>query len=97
VRADLQEAFQREAIIERLKSVRVPTLLLRAENGFTPGQPPLFPDALAMQLRTYLPHFEDHKFTGTTHYTIALGQNAAASIADLICELASRSRSPAAL
>ena len=96
VRADLQEVFQREAITERLKSVRVPTLLLRAESGFTPGQPPLFPDAIAAEFQTYVPHIEDHKFAGTTHYTIALGERAAARIADFICELASRPRSGAA-
>ena len=93
VRADLGEAFQRNAITERLKSVRVPTLLIRAESGFTPGQPPLFPDALAAEFRDYLPHIEDHKFAGTTHYTVALGERAASRIADLICELASRPRS----
>jgi len=92
VRADLGEAFQREAINERLKSICVPTLLLRAERGFTPGQPPLFPDVLAAQIRTYVPHIEDHKFAGTTHYTIALGDRAATRIADLVVELASRSR-----
>lgn len=90
VRADLMEAFQRGAINERLKAIRVPTLWIRAESGFTPAQPPLFPDALAAQFRAYLPQVEDHKFTGTTHYTIALGEHAAAKIADLICELDSR-------
>jgi lipase len=90
VLADLAEAFQREAIIERLKSIRVPTLLLRAESGFVPGQPPLFPDAFAAQIRAYVPQIEDHKFAGTTHYTIAMGERAATKIADLICELASR-------
>jgi lipase len=93
VRFDLGEAFQPEAITERLKSIRVPTLLLRAESGFTPGQPPLFPDAVTAQVRAYVPHIEDHKFPGTTHYTIALGERAAAKVADLICELASRPRS----
>jgi len=93
--ADLREAFQPEAIIARLKSIQVPTLLIRAEHGFIPGQPPLFPDALAGQFRTYLPHIEDHKFAGTTHYTIVLGENAAAKIADLISELNRRLRSPA--
>jgi len=92
VLADLQEAFQREAIVARLKSIRVPTLLLRAESGFTPGQPPLFPDALAAEFQTYVPHIEDHMFAGTTHYTIALGEHAAAKIADLICDLAKRQR-----
>ncbi len=95
VRADLAEAFQRDAITERLKSIRVPTLLVRAERGFTSAQPPLFPDALAAQIRTYVPHIEDHKFAGTTHYTIALGDRAATRIADLIAELAHRVSSPA--
>ena len=90
VLADLREAFQPELITERLKAIHVPTLLLRAENGFTPGAPPLFPDALAEQFRTYLPSIEDHKFAGTTHYTIVLGEQAAASVADLICALAER-------
>jgi len=90
VRADLGEAFNRDAVNERLKSIAVPTLWLRAESGFTPGQPPLFPDALVPEFRTYVPHVEDHKFAGTTHYTIALGEYGAARIADLISELASR-------
>jgi len=79
-------------IVARLKTIRVPTLLLRAESGFIPGQPPLFPDALAAQFRNCLPHLEDHKLAGTTHYTIALGESAASRIADLICELATRLR-----
>ena len=92
VRADLGAAFERDAIIERLRSIRVPTLLVRAERGFTPAQPPLFPDALAAQIREYVPAIEDHKLAGTTHYTIALGERAATRIADLVCELASRPR-----
>ncbi len=90
VLADLREAFQPDAISERLKSIHVPTLLIRAESGFIPRQPPLFPDALAAQFQTYVPHIEDHKFKGTTHYTIVLGEYAAAKIADLVSELASR-------
>ena len=90
--ADLGEVFQREPIIERLKSIRVPTLLLRAESGFLPGQPPLLSDAVAAQIREYVPAIEDHKFAGTTHYTIALGERAATKVADLVCQLASRPR-----
>jgi len=95
VRADLGEALQREVIVERLKSIRVPTILLRAERGFIPDQPPLFPDELAEEVRGCVPHIEDHKFPGTTHYTIALGERAAAMTADIICELADRLRLPA--
>jgi pimeloyl-ACP methyl ester carboxylesterase len=87
VLADLREAFQPDAISERLKSIHVPTLLLRAESGFTPGQAPLFPDALAAQFKNLLPQIEDHKLAGTTHYTIVLGEKAAAKIADLIVEM----------
>ncbi len=93
VRADLGESSRREVIVERLKSIRVPTMLVRAERGLTPDQPPLFPDVLAAEIQTYVPHIEDHKFTGTTHYTIALGERGAAKIADLICELDNRVRS----
>ena len=80
----------RDAVNERLKSIAVPTLWVRSENGFTPGQPPLFPDAVVPEFRTYVPHVEGHKLSGTTHYTIALGEYGAARIADLISELASR-------
>jgi lipase len=90
VLADLGEAFEREAVTRRLKSIRVPTVLVRAEKGFTAAEPPLFPDALAAEMRTYVPHMEDHKFAGTTHYTIALGDRAATRMADLIAELAYR-------
>jgi lipase len=90
VRADLAEAFQREAITGRLKSIRVPTMLLRAESGFTPDQPPLYPDSVVAQIRTCVPHMEDHKFAGTTHYTVVLGERAATKTADLICEMANQ-------
>jgi len=90
VLADVGEVLQRDAIIERLKSIRVPTLLLRAERGFTPAQPPLFPDALLPQIRACVPHIEDHKLASTTHYTIVLGERSAVRVADLISELASR-------
>ena len=96
VRADLAEAFQCGAITERLKSIRVPALLVRAERGFTMVQPPLFPDALAARIQTYVPHIEDHKLAGTTHYTIALGDRAVTRIADLIAELAHPVTFPAA-
>jgi lipase len=93
VLADVGDAYHREAILERLKTIRVPTMLLRAESGFISGQPPLLPDELVSQIRAHIPHIEDHKLNGTTHYTIVLGERAASKVADLICELASRPRS----
>ncbi len=94
MRADLGAAFQREAITARLTSIRVPTILVRAEKGFTPDQPPLFPDLLALQIQMLVPQLEDHKIPGTTHYTVALGDRAATRIADLIAELSLRRSMP---
>jgi len=88
--ADMAEVVQREAVVERLKSIRVPTILLRAEKGFVPDQAPLLPDELAAEIRSYVPQVEDHKFSGTTHYTIVLGEDHAARTADVICGLAER-------
>lgn len=90
VREDLLEVFNETAIRERLKSVRVPTMFLRAEEGMTPAQPPLFPDHLVPATRACLPQLEDHKLAGTTHYTIALSEHAAGKVADLICEMNDR-------
>lgn len=95
VLADMGEVLQRDAITERLKSIRVPALLLRAESGFVPSQPPLYSDATVPELRKNIPHLEDDKFAGTTHYTIVLGESSAARIADLITERSSRPTSGA--
>ena len=74
----------------------MPALWIRAESGFTPAH---YPHYFRMRwqngFKTHLPQVEHHKFAGTTHYTIVLGESAAAKIADLICELESRLRSPA--
>ena len=92
VLADLGEAFQTQAVLDRLRSIRVPTLFVRAENGFVPSQPPLFPDQLVPQIQACIPHIEDHKIPGTTHYTMVLGRHGAAKIAQLTSELADRLR-----
>jgi len=82
--ADLAEGFRRDEMAERLRAIRVPVILIRAESGFLPDQPPLFPDALAAQIRELVPQLEDHKIPGTTHYTVVLGERGASTIADLI-------------
>ena len=46
VLTDVAEAFKKEEIIQRLESLRVPVMLLRAEAGLTPEQPPIFPDSM---------------------------------------------------
>ena len=90
VRTDLAEGVQRDAIVSRLQAIRVPVLMVRAESGFAPGQPPLYPDSAMQEIRTYLPQIEDHRIPGTTHYTIVLGKRGASEIAELIVDLAQR-------
>jgi len=90
VRADVAESFQKAEIAERLKSLRVPVLLLRATSGFTPDQPPLLPDPVLAQMRACLPGLEEETIPGTTHYTIVLGERGASRVADLIEEFTRR-------
>ncbi len=88
--ADMGAVLESAQMADRLRTVRVPTVLLRAESGFTPGQSPLYPDSVASQIRELIPQVEDHKLPGTTHYTIMLGQQGAARAAELICDLSAR-------
>jgi lipase len=88
VRIDVAEAFKRDEIIERLKSLRVPALLLRAEKGLAPPQPPIFPDSLMPAFRQCLPEMQDEVIPGTTHFTITLGERGATRVADLIVDFA---------
>ena len=90
VRADLAEGFQRDEITARLRSLRVPVMMLRAETGFAPAFPPLFPDSVVAEIRGLVPQIEDRKFAGTTHYTLVLGNRGATQIADLIVEFVDR-------
>lgn len=89
VRADLAEGFQHDAITAWLQAIRVPVLMLRAESGFAPGHPPLFPDSMVDQMRAYLPTMEEETILGTTHYTIVLGRGASRT-ADVIDDFARR-------
>jgi lipase len=90
VRSDLAEGARKAEIAARLSAVRVPTLLVRAEDGFAPGQPPLFPASVVKQIMDCLPEIEEHFIPGTTHYTITLGDRGASRIADLIDDFAQR-------
>jgi pimeloyl-ACP methyl ester carboxylesterase len=90
VRADLAEGARKAEIRARLCEVRVPTLLVRAEAGLAPGQPPLFPDPVVKQIRDCLPEIEEQVIPGATHYTITLGDRGASRVAGLIDDFARR-------
>jgi lipase len=86
VALDVAEAFKKEEIIGRLKSLRVPALLLRADKGMEPRHPPLFPNPVVKLFRDCLPEMKDEVISGTTHFTITLGEQGASRVADLIVE-----------
>jgi lipase len=90
VRADLMEGLQREQLIARLASIRVPVLMVRAPAGFVPGSPPLYPDAMMEQMRTCVHSVEDEVIPGTTHYTLIMGDRGASRVADLVDSFAER-------
>ena len=84
VKADLMEGLQSEQIAERLRSIHVPVLMVRAPAGFIPGQTPLFPDAMIERMRELVPHMEEVLIPDTTHYTLIMGQRGATAIAELV-------------
>ena len=90
VRTDLAEGARKAEIRARLREVRVPTMLVRAEDGLAPGQPPLFPDSVVKQIMDCLPEIEEQIIPRTTHYTITLGDHGASRLADLIDDFARR-------
>jgi len=90
VRVDLAEGLNTREINERFQAIRVPVILLRAEAGFIPGQPPLYPEPVVAEMRRCLPGLEVHTMQGTTHYNIVIGNRGASALADLIAEFSER-------
>ncbi len=90
VTADLMEGLQRDAMIARLKAIRVPVLMVRAPAGFVPGTPPLYPDAMMEQMRTCVQAMDEELIPGTTHYTILMGNRGASRVADLVDDFSRR-------
>jgi lipase len=88
--ADLKEGAKTDEILNRIRSIRVPVIWVRAETGLTRQQPALYPDSAVEEIRQYVPHIQHRKVSGTTHYTIVLGRNGASAMADLIVEMHSR-------
>jgi pimeloyl-ACP methyl ester carboxylesterase len=90
VRVDLAEGLNTDEINERFQAIRVPVILLRAEAGFIPGHPPLYPEPVVAEMRRCLPGLEVHTMQGTTHYNIVIGNRGASALADLIVEFSER-------
>lgn len=82
IRADYLDTTNADVPRERLNRTKVPVLMLRAEEGFFPGQPPLYPDSALEGLS--IKDFSQRRLPGSTHYTIALTDPYAGQVADSI-------------
>jgi pimeloyl-ACP methyl ester carboxylesterase len=93
VRADFYDLARLDLVEARLRAIRVPLLVVRAETGFTRAHPPVVPDLVLEAIRACAPQTEDARVPGTTHYTLALADPGAARVAELLLEFAGRCES----
>lgn len=90
VREDFRSMALKQEAKTRLMAVRCPVMVIRAQDGVAPGQPPIIPDQVMAEIRECVPTVEEHLIPGTTHYTIALADPGASMVADLVDKFAAR-------
>ncbi|BCL12401.1 alpha/beta fold hydrolase [Micromonospora sagamiensis] len=88
IRADYLDTLDADLLRKRLAAIEVPVTLLTAEEGFYPGQPPLYPDALVQAESAAMARFAHQRVSPTTHYTIALADHGATVCADALVAFA---------
>jgi lipase len=82
--ADMSRPVPVEARLQTLAEQRVPVVVVRAERGLTPADPPVVSDDVLGLLRSIVPGVVDHTVADTTHYTVLLGDPGASTVADLL-------------
>lgn len=87
VRVDFYDMARSDAVAERLRRVRAPILMIRAEHGFARGHAMVMPDAVVARIRECAPSARDLLIPGTTHYTVALADPGASRVAELLIEI----------
>jgi pimeloyl-ACP methyl ester carboxylesterase len=90
VRQDFFEMARTEDVEARLRRLRAPLLVLRAEHGLARGLPKLVPEVVAEAIRACVPTAEVQTVPGTTHYTIAFAEPGISCVAEAIDALARR-------
>jgi lipase len=90
VRADFFDMARTDAVAERLRRVRTPLLMIRAEYGFSRAHTMVMPDAVVRRITDCAPQAEATLVDGTTHYTIALADPGATVVADRLIDFARR-------
>jgi lipase len=89
VRGDFADTLAVDRLRGWLGDVKVPTLLLRATEGFEPGSPPLLPDALVEREGERVADLTERSVEAT-HYSIALSPAGAREVADATVEWVGR-------
>ncbi len=92
VRTDFADMLRREEITARLKSVKCPTMVIRAEYGMAKGQPGILPDTVLQEIKTLIPHLEAHMVEDATHYTILFNEIVVAQLGDLMADFTQRTK-----
>jgi lipase len=88
VRADFADMGNRVEVEGRLGRVQAPIMVIRAECGLAPDQPGVLSDDAVERIRTCAPGVVEHTVADTTHYTIALADPGASTVAKLLVEFA---------
>jgi hypothetical protein len=89
VRADFADMGDREAAERRLRAVNVPLMVVRAESGLAPDQAPVLSEAAVDRIRgCCVAGLVEHVVAETTHYTIALADPGASTVAQLLVDFA---------
>jgi lipase len=90
VREDWFIITREDEVEARLRQLRVPVQIIRAEFGFSRALPPVLPDAAVARIRACVPSTTVETIPGTTHYTIVLADPGATRVADLLVAFAER-------
>jgi lipase len=89
VRSDFADMGDQEAAERRLRAVKVPLMVIRAESGLTPDEPPVLSEAAVERIRgCCVAGLAEHVVAETTHYTIALADPGASTVAQLLVDFA---------
>ena len=86
VRADFADMGNRIEVERRLARVKVPIMAIRAECGLAPDQPGVLSQDAMERIRACAPGVVEHTLADTTHYTIALADPGASTVANLLVE-----------
>jgi pimeloyl-ACP methyl ester carboxylesterase len=88
--ADMSRPVRVEARLRILAEQRIPVVVVRAERGLTPADPPVVSDGALGLLESILPGVVEHTVADTTHYTVLLADPGASTVADILVRFGER-------